>query len=432
MNRANKKKNVPKKAVKKAGIREVSTPRPVATSTVCTNPPGRSITLTNREYCCDLTTASIVNTNAWTDLRINPGNSSLFPWLSQISRCYEYYSFSKLAFDYVPSCSTALVGTVAMAIDYDPVDDHPEDLSTFMVMDGASSSQAYTRMTCTASPKHMHVSKDRYVSTSNSPTGDRWTDVGRFYCLATGSTSASAKIGQIYVSYTLTLSAPQVPEPDNVELTLVAQNSETILPNTSLLSHFGLATQTGSAGAAGLCSVSNNTLSYALPKGSWTLKSLLTGVMDANSDIVLVSADANTASTIQSTTTSTDKTLLSSTRLLDVLGTSTQFANRISDWFTPEVSAYSLFNLMTGIGSISTVQGLSKLVLSSFRTRRKTSFPAVSSSAQPYLSVGYANGVPRSLGFPTEGRSDSKTEHSNSVGLLPPCACQACTRFANC
>jgi len=38
---------------------------------------------------------------------INPGNSFMFPWLSQLSSLYESYRFEKLAFVYEPSCSTA-------------------------------------------------------------------------------------------------------------------------------------------------------------------------------------------------------------------------------------------------------------------------------------------------------------------------------------
>ena len=51
---------------------------------------------------------------------INPANSDLFPWMSQIAEQFTSYYFKKLNFRYVPSSSSALGGTVAMAVNANP------------------------------------------------------------------------------------------------------------------------------------------------------------------------------------------------------------------------------------------------------------------------------------------------------------------------
>lgn len=53
---------------------------------------------------------------------INPGNSALFPWLSQIALQFEKYKFNYIKIHYRPVCPTSTSGVVGMCIDYDPAD----------------------------------------------------------------------------------------------------------------------------------------------------------------------------------------------------------------------------------------------------------------------------------------------------------------------
>jgi hypothetical protein len=65
---------------------------------------------------------------------INPGLSTLFPWLAQIAANFETYKFRKLRFHYLTRAPTTTPGSIYIAIDYDPADPAPvneQQLSTY-------------------------------------------------------------------------------------------------------------------------------------------------------------------------------------------------------------------------------------------------------------------------------------------------------------
>lgn len=84
-----------------------------------------TIEFAHREFIGDLTSSvEFVNTA----YPINPGNSTLFPWLSTIARNFEQYQMLGLIFEFKTMSATAVgttntgLGTVIMATDYDVLD----------------------------------------------------------------------------------------------------------------------------------------------------------------------------------------------------------------------------------------------------------------------------------------------------------------------
>lgn len=74
---------------------------------------------------------SVVATGAALEVHsypVNPGVSSVFPWLADVANRFEKYKFSSIRFRYVPQ-SAALAGLVTMAFDFDPNDDPPLTMS---------------------------------------------------------------------------------------------------------------------------------------------------------------------------------------------------------------------------------------------------------------------------------------------------------------
>lgn len=62
----------------------------------------------------------------WTDtFAINPGNTSVFPWLATQAFAWERYRFKKLQFRYIPRVGTSQAGTLVLSPDYDADDDPP-------------------------------------------------------------------------------------------------------------------------------------------------------------------------------------------------------------------------------------------------------------------------------------------------------------------
>lgn len=59
---------------------------------------------------------------------INPANPNSFPWLSYIARLYDKYRFHSLRFRYINAVPTSQNGNIAFALDYDTLDEPPQNI----------------------------------------------------------------------------------------------------------------------------------------------------------------------------------------------------------------------------------------------------------------------------------------------------------------
>ncbi len=138
---------------------------------------------------------------------INPGLSSMFPWLSNIAGNFEKYKFSKLLFTYRPFVSTTIQGQVIAAIDLDVLDQIPTDLQSMWNFMNRQDSPVWSTMTI-STPEYQ---PELYVRTSGPPTG---TDQKTYDCgqliLATNNTVANQACGVVEVDYVVHLHTPQV------------------------------------------------------------------------------------------------------------------------------------------------------------------------------------------------------------------------------
>jgi len=152
---------------------------------------------------------------------INPGNSSMFPWLSKIAGQWEKYKFLKLEVHYRPNIteySPNAAGLLILQGDYDALD--PVPLSSTQMLD---SEPKATCMPCKSmvlrlSPREMANSGQmHYVRTGYPPFGSdlKTYDVGQVFFGADGSASA-ALCGRLYVKYKVRLEVPILDEPNDV------------------------------------------------------------------------------------------------------------------------------------------------------------------------------------------------------------------------
>lgn len=137
---------------------------------------------------------------------INPGQSSLFPWLSTIADSWEYYMINRLRIIYKPNASSTAVGTVAIAVDYDNYDSPPlskQMLAEFKpYVSGVpwSSSIIYDMPRSLA---RLH-NNGKLLIRSGYFSGDKnLNDVGIAY-VATQDVVAGY-LGELYVDYDITL-----------------------------------------------------------------------------------------------------------------------------------------------------------------------------------------------------------------------------------
>jgi hypothetical protein len=181
------------------------------------------ILVIHREYISDLIASATAGAFAVAGIPINPGNISMFPWLSGIASNFESYVFRGLKFLFETSAPTSTPGTVLMAVDYDQNDPLPADKSTLMSLRDATRSAAWERNRLDCHKEDLHKRKTYYVTESSS-TGlpiaaggappiasgvdSRLDDVGELL-IASSNSTASAALGELYVEYEVVLQTPQ-------------------------------------------------------------------------------------------------------------------------------------------------------------------------------------------------------------------------------
>lgn len=87
-----------------------------------------------------------------TSLRINPGDVSVFPWLSGIAGRYEKYKFKKLKFTIVPQVPTTQPGSLGLYFDYDPTDQTALTAASFFSNLNAVTKQIWMEATTVVAP----------------------------------------------------------------------------------------------------------------------------------------------------------------------------------------------------------------------------------------------------------------------------------------
>lgn len=177
----------------------------------------RGIRVCEREYVADVISPPLSNAFGVTSYRINPGDSSTFPWLSRLAPCYEEYEINGLIFEYKTTSAmyngvTQALGTVTMMTDYDPTDPAPGSL---VVMQNAAYSCSTVScnnldhgVECEPSERSIRV---LYVSPGQpDPDQVRFTDLANFFLAVSGVNGTNVNLGQLWVSYDITFYKKQL------------------------------------------------------------------------------------------------------------------------------------------------------------------------------------------------------------------------------
>lgn len=167
-----------------------------------------SIIVRHREYLVDVTGTELFTP---AKLRINPGLSGCFPWLSTIAPNYETYNFRKLKFEYNTGIGATHTGKFFMGIDYDSGDTSPTAKMELLAYHDACDTPVWGSVTMTADHRDLHKFKTRYVRNYNISAGlnDDVTlyDVGALY-YATAGCDVTTGVGELYVEYEVELNTP--------------------------------------------------------------------------------------------------------------------------------------------------------------------------------------------------------------------------------
>jgi hypothetical protein len=141
-------------------------------------------------------------------LRINPANSVMFPWLSRIAPNFERYQFKQLVFSLKTQTSTSTVGSIMMAIDYDPTDPLPVSKTALLQYEGAIRGAAWDNIDAYADVTQLE--KECYTAEFVAATlaDSRLNDVGQLI-VATAGQADTALLSELWVEYDIELIVPQ-------------------------------------------------------------------------------------------------------------------------------------------------------------------------------------------------------------------------------
>lgn len=140
-----------------------------------------------------------------TSLRINPGDVSVFPWLSGIAGRYEKYKFKKLKFTIVPQVPTTQPGSLGLYFDYDPTDQTALTAASFFSNLNAVTKQIWMEATTVVAPQSQLL----YVTETPTKTSEnlKWYDYGRINYFLQSPSNATA---YLFAEYEVELSKPQI------------------------------------------------------------------------------------------------------------------------------------------------------------------------------------------------------------------------------
>lgn len=186
---------------------------------VANRPTINGTTISHREYIMDVTTSDVAGAFKSYTFDINPGLSNTFEWLSQVAVNYEEYVLEGILFvfrsmsgDALTSSNTAL-GSVMMATQYNT---YQQPFSNKAEMEN----HAYS-MSCKPSEDMIHpVECDPHQSSITTlfvrggavPTGadQRLYDLGRFEIGTVGFQGTEVNIGELHVTYQVSLMKPRL------------------------------------------------------------------------------------------------------------------------------------------------------------------------------------------------------------------------------
>jgi hypothetical protein len=138
---------------------------------------------------------------------VNPGLSSVFPWLHAVASSFEKYTFHKLKFHYITSLPTSIRGMVALIPDYDAADSNTTlgkgDLLGFA---DAARGPCWANVTLTCDKKSL--GPVRFTREGFSFGGDIKT-YDQLQLIVMHNAATTGVVGELWVEYDVELFIPQ-------------------------------------------------------------------------------------------------------------------------------------------------------------------------------------------------------------------------------
>lgn len=184
---------------------------------------GEATVINHREYVGDLSSGTFVLDTTSTEFtvsryQLNPGNSSLFPWLSSASLAYQEYEINGMLVELVTEASEVstnlALGVMAMAAEYNPLAETPSTKQQMLELEYAdvckTSHSLIMPIECARindAETHLFIAEDNdYLGTDA-----RTFDLAAIFIASSGQPAENTKIAEIWVTYEVLLFKPKLP-----------------------------------------------------------------------------------------------------------------------------------------------------------------------------------------------------------------------------
>ncbi len=250
----------------------------------------------HREYIQDVSGSVAFSASSFS---INPGISTVFPWLSKMARLFESYLFRSLKFEYETQKSASTSGSLMLAVDFDAADSAPVNKQQIMAFHNAVRAAVWEECCYKSSAGDLaKFGVQRYIRSGNLAANQdiKTFDVGNLIVASQGEADTTA-IGELYVEYDVELITPQI-DPNSE----VAQSVNITMTAASRAAPF-TGTQVITGGLS--VSASGSTLTFNQP-GQYLMEQEDTGTVCTNTlptiggtatVVALQGRDLNAAST---------------------------------------------------------------------------------------------------------------------------------------
>lgn len=144
-----------------------------------------------------------------TKIAVNPGLDASFPWLAPQAKQWEQYHVHRLEYRFVTRTSTATVGSVLLAPDYDALDTTPTTEAQVSTYQDAVEDAAWRDQCCRLSVDAMHpLGPRKYVRSAAVGADLKTYDVANLF-LCTVEEVGTDAIGKLWVDYDIEFFVPQ-------------------------------------------------------------------------------------------------------------------------------------------------------------------------------------------------------------------------------
>lgn len=180
---------------------------------------GEATVVSHREYIGDLITGPLDGSggSAFTllEYNINPGTTTLFPWLSEMATLFQFYEMNGMILELKTAASNyaanMALGTMFIATNYNSLDNAPVNKIELLNMEFSTSSKpSESQMHLVECARQYTVQDKLYItSDSNYKGGDpRLYNLGTSFIGSYGCPVAETHIAEIWCSYEVSLYRP--------------------------------------------------------------------------------------------------------------------------------------------------------------------------------------------------------------------------------